>query len=48
MVSSQAKFFFKQINVHAAKQVIKVLPLNEATIVEIPIKIFKESRFTFE
>ena len=48
IVKSQANFFFKSVSGHAAKQVIEGLPSNKPTTGEITIKIFKESRFTFE
>ena len=47
-VNNQAKFFFQPVGVHTVKEVIEGLPSNKATAGEIPIKILKESGFTFE
>ena len=48
LVNNQAKFSFQAASVHAVKEVIEGLPSNKATAGEIPIKILKESGFTFE
>ena len=48
LVNNQAKFSFQTFNEHTVKDVIEGLPSNKATAGEIPIKIFKESGFTFE
>ena len=48
LVNNQAKFSFQPVSVYAVKEVIEGLPSNKATAGEIPIKILKESGFTFE
>ena len=48
LVSSQAKFSFQLVSVYTVKEVIEELPSNKATAGEIPVKILKESGFTFE
>ena len=48
LVGNQAKFSFQLVNVYTVKEVIEELPSNKATAGEIPIKILKESGFTFE
>ena len=48
LVNNQAKFSFQPVSVHTVKEVIERLPSNKATAGEIPIKILKESEFTFE
>ena len=48
LVNNQAKFSFQPVSVHTVKEVIEGLPLNKATAGGIPIKILKESGFTFE
>ena len=47
-LNNQAKFAFEPVSVYAVKEVIEGLPLNKATTGEIPLKILKESGFTFE
>ena len=48
LVNNQAKSFFQPVSVHTVKEVIEGLPSNKVTAGEIPIKILKESEFTFE
>ena len=48
LFNSQEKFPFQPVSVYAVKEVIEGLPSNKATAGEIPIKILKESGFTFE
>ena len=48
LAQNEAKFRFQRVNIHTVKEVIEGSPLNKATAAEIPIKILKESRFTFE
>ena len=48
LVNNQAKFSFQPVSVYTVKEVIEGLPSNKATAGEIPIKILKESGFTFE
>ena len=48
LVNNQAKFSFQPVIVHTVKEVTEELPSNKATAGEIPIKILKESGFTFE
>ena len=49
VVNNQAKFSFPPVNAHTVKEVIERLErLERSTAGEIPIKIFKESGFTFE
>ena len=48
LVDNQAKFSFQSVSVHNVKEVIEGLPSNKATSGEIPIKVLKESGFTFE
>ena len=47
LVNNQVKFSFQPVSVHTVKEVIERLPSNKATTGEIPIKILKESEFTF-
>ena len=47
LVNYQAKFSFQPVSAHTVKEVIEGLPSNKATAGEIPIKILKESGFTF-
>ena len=47
LVNNQAKFSFQPVSAHTVKEVIEGLPSNKATAGEIPIKILKESGFTF-
>ena len=42
LVNNQAKYSFKPVRVHTAKEVMKGLPSNKATAGEIPIKILKK------
>ena len=48
LVNNQARFYFQPASVHTVKEVIEGLPSNKTTAGEIPIKILKESGFTFE
>ena len=48
LVNNQAKFSFQTVSVHTVKEAIEGLPSNKGTAREIPIKILKESGFTFE
>ena len=48
LVNNQAQFSFQPVSIHTGKEVIGGLPSNKATAREIPIKIFKESGFTFK
>ena len=48
LVNNQAKFSFQPVSVHTVKEIIEELPSNKAIAGEIPIKILKESGFTFE
>ena len=48
LVNNQAKFSFQTVSVHTVKEVIEGLHSNKGTAGEIPIKILKESGFTFE
>ena len=48
LVNNQAKFSFQPVSVHTLKENIDGLPSNKATTGEIPIKILKESGFTFQ
>ena len=47
-VNNSAKFSFQPLSVHTAKEFIEGWSSNKATAWGIPIKILKESRFTFE
>ena len=47
LVNNQAKFSFQPVSVLTVKVVIEGLPSNKTTAGEIPIKILKESGFTF-
>ena len=48
LVNNHVKFSFQPVSVHTVNEVIERLPSNKATAREIPIKILKESEFTFE
>ena len=48
LVNNQAKFSFQPVSVYTVKEVIEGLASNKPTTGEIPIKILKESEFTFE
>ena len=48
IVNNQAKFSFQLVSVHIVKEVIEGSPPNKASAGEIPIKILKETGFTFE
>ena len=48
LVNNQAKFSFQPVSVYTVKEVIEGLASNKPTAGEIPIKILKESGFTFE
>ena len=48
LFNNQAKFSFQSVSVPTVKQVIEGLPSNKTTAGEIPIKILKETGFTFE
>ena len=48
LVNNQAKFSFQPVIVYTVKEIIEGLPSNKVTAGEIPIKILKESGFTFE
>ena len=48
LVNNQARFYFQPVSVHTVKEVIEGLPSNKTSAGEIPIKILKESGFTFE
>ena len=48
LVNNQTQFSFQPVCIHTGKEVIEGLPSNKATAREIPIKILKESEFTFK
>ena len=48
LVNNQAKFSFQPVSVHNMRGITEEVPSNKATAEESPVKILKESGFTFE
>ena len=48
LVNNQAKFSFQPVSVHNMRVITEEVPSNKATAEESPVKILKESGFTFE
>ena len=47
-MNNQAKFSIQLVSIYTVKEVTEGLPSNKAMAREIPIKVLKESEFTFE
>ena len=48
LVNDQVKVSFQQVSIHIVKEITLGLLSNKTTAGEIPIKLLKEKRFTFE